>query len=148
MSATTQKTNQRRAEFDASLKQKIRQDIYKLSFKRAINAIAAVAIAIAEVGFSAAAVWYSGTDDFNRAAVFSSLAGFVTVADNSLRIRELASAQNSRIGQLREIVLQMDRPPGDSPFWGDYISVMTAEQTIDYLNSILALKCSPPEPEQ
>lgn len=122
---------------DHSLKEKIDSDLDRLIVKRGINSFCAILIAISEVGFSAAAVWCTGVGDYSTATIFTSLAGFVSIADNSLRIRELASSQNSRINQLNEILLQMDKPKSGSPYWGDYISVMTSNTSIDYIHSVI-----------
>ena len=124
---------------DPQLKSKITAELKVLNVKRGINALGALAIAAAEIIFAGVGVWFSGIADYQSAAIFGSLAGFATIADNALRIRESATYQHIRINQLRAIILQMDAPIDASPYWSEYIAVSTDTHKIDYLSSVISL---------
>lgn len=124
---------------DKQLKLRIIGELKILNVKRGINALGALAIAAAEIVFAGVGVWFSGVADYQSAAIFGSLAGFATIADNAMRIRESATYQHIRMNQLRAILMQIDAPLDASPFWNEYISVSTDTHRIDYLSSVISL---------
>ena len=135
-----------RAREQQQLKARIGADIAALSARRAVNSMAVFVVMLVQIGFTAAAVWITtqspGTaEDWNSAAVLTSISGLTTLVDNTLRLRETAAQQHEKIIEMREILLRLEAPSEASPQWGEYITAKTDGQTIDYIHAILYL-CS------
>ena len=128
------------------LERLIALDLATFRRKRGLNALGTLVTSGAELVFAALSIWYTGTQEYEQAALFGSLSGFATLADSALRFRESASAAHARIVQLRILAIQVRQPPNANPLFEEYKSIRAQNFTLDYVNSVAEF-VSPPKTE-
>ena len=117
------------------LSERVETDILRSRKRRGVNAALSILLATVEICLSIASVVATTVGDYRIGSVAGTIVGVSVAIDQTLRIREHAGEEHTRILMLRGIQDQIRHPERvRDPLWNEYR--MTAQsQDIDYLEA-------------
>ena len=117
----------------------VQSDIRRLTRRRSINALVALAVTSMQILFSSLLLYFTVMDDLRSSTVSAMLSTFTVTVDQALRVRENAAGDHQRLVMLRHLEKDIKQPDiGRDPLWQEYQSIHEQED-ISYVHAALEL---------
>ena len=117
----------------------VQSDIRRLTRRRSINALVALAVTSMQILFSSLLLYFTVMDDLRSSTVSAMLSTFTITVDQALRVRENAAGDHQRLVMLRHLEKDIKQPDiGRDPLWQEYQSIHEQED-ISYVHAALEL---------